>query len=240
MSGGDYLSLLLISFYEWNISWLGIIKQKRRSGSIFNQIPYYLEHAYLKCFAQIKKYKYKTKAEKLLYNIYIYILVSYCQTTSQYKKYITPYTGQSFTSHFSSIRITDYYSFCCCFCRLCDGHSSLRQWLGRHWHRWIHGRVAPSTNSGETRLVQARFYNEPCLKPMRANNEIGTWLFIHTVKTADGISYLTYLYGWNIHRSQSYNYCFKKFWMHSIIPQNTYNEKNVYRLIHLTDKKDKE
>lgn len=26
--------------------------------------------------------------------------------------------------------------------------------------------------------------------------------------------------------------------MHSIIPQNTYNEKNVYRLIHLTDKKD--
>lgn len=28
--------------------------------------------------------------------------------------------------------------------------------------------------------------------------------------------------------------------MHSIIPQNTYNEKNVYRLIHLTDKKDKE
>lgn len=207
MSGGDYLSLLLISFYEWNISWLGIIKQKRRSGSIFNQIPYYLEHAYLKCFAQIKKYKYKTKAEKLLYNIYIYIY---------------------------------YYSFCCCFCRLCDGHSSLRQWLGRHWHRWIHGRVAPSTNSGETRLVQARFYNEPCLKPMRANNEIGTWLFIHTVKTADGISYLTYLYGWNIHRSQSYNYCFKKFWMHSIIPQNTYNEKNVYRLIHLTDKKDKE
>lgn len=28
--------------------------------------------------------------------------------------------------------------------------------------------------------------------------------------------------------------------MHSIIPQNTYIEKNVYRLIHLTDKKDKE
>lgn len=26
--------------------------------------------------------------------------------------------------------------------------------------------------------------------------------------------------------------------MHSIIPQNTYNEKNVYRLIHLTDNKE--
>lgn len=28
--------------------------------------------------------------------------------------------------------------------------------------------------------------------------------------------------------------------MHSIIPLNTYNEKNVYRLIHLTGKKDKQ
>lgn len=193
MSGGDYLSLLLISFYEWNISWLGIIKQKRRSGSIFNQIPYYLEHAYLKCFAQ----------KKNCCIIYIYILVSYCQTTSQYKKYITPYTGQSFTSHFSSIRITDYYSVCCCFfCRLCDGHSSLRQWLGRHWHRWIHGRAAPSTNSGKTRLVQARFYNEPCLKPMRANNEIGTWLFIHKVKKKPRFKLLMVYPIWHIYMDE--------------------------------------